>query len=321
MGLKKLSATLFIVGLLMTGEVLATSPKPEIHWNTPPLERGFTWAKKQGERRLLVKFDAPWCPSCRKLNKEVFQSPEGFWEMNGLMAFRVDFDDPANRSLVESYVILGLPTVLLLDGAGNQVARISGFEDKAAWMAKFREARQNGDPLPTLRGRLKQNPANPEHLLTLGRALLVRGDTAEGLALLERVSALSNAHARPHAAHALFLQGRYYHRVKQDPTRAQKLWHTLVTHHPESDYAGSALWWYARAQHELKQPQVAINLFDTQAKAGNTEALPQWYEFVLKHQLSSEIPRLRNAIKERLHTTTNPKEKATLQTLLANFTR
>ncbi len=321
MGFKKLSAALVVVGLLLTGDALATSPKPEIHWNAPPLDRGFTWARQQRDRRLLVKFDASWCPSCRALNQQVFQSPEGFWEMNGLMAFRVDFDDPANRSLVESYVILGLPTVLLLDGAGQQVGRVSGFEDKAAWLTEFKEARQTGDPLPALRARVQATPTHPGHTLELGRALLVRGDIAEGLTLLERVGTLDHQPGHPHGAYALFLQGRYYHRVKQDPRRAQVFWHTLVTGHPDSDYAGSALWWYARAQHELKQPQVAIDLFDAQAKGGNTSALPQWFEFVIKHQLSSQIPRLRTAIKTRLQHTTSPKERATLQTLLQKFTR
>ncbi len=208
-------------------------------WNTPPLDKHLADAKKANSM-VVLKFDASWCPSCQDLKKEVFQTDAGEKAFEGLIPVVVDFDIPANRILVERYVVLGLPTVVVLNAAGKQVGRIAGFETPADWLSEFSQARKGQGLLTDIAAKFNKSPTSPKVVLDYGHTLLVNGQIKEGLKHLKHAQSLDE---KAIAAEALFLQGRYFHRVKQDPKTAQGIWHQLVTGHSQSDYFKTGLWW------------------------------------------------------------------------------
>ena len=75
-------------------------------------------------------------------------------------------------------------------------------------------------------------------MLHLGQVLLERGHTVRGMALLEQVTWL--APRSEAAANALFVLGRYYHRVKQEPETARHVWRELASRFPTTGWAGGA---------------------------------------------------------------------------------
>ncbi|RLB50711.1 MAG: hypothetical protein DRJ42_18320 [Deltaproteobacteria bacterium] len=235
------------------------------------------------DRRVFVKFDAEWCSYCRKLEDEVLSTAEGASITEDMIAVTFDFDDEENRALVEQYVVLGLPTSLVLTADGTQVGRIQGYHGREEWVSELVAATSAIDPVPALRAAHEAAPDDPEKTLRLGEALLVRGTPDEGEALIERASwAAQDEEAPDVGAEALFVLGRYYHRVRRDPRTARHVWRELAARYPESDWAGGAWWWYAKAEAEIGQVGLGAAILRRRAEDNPraTGIVMQWGEYV-----------------------------------------
>ena len=248
---------------------LASRPSPVraegVTWTTSTLDEALADARAR-DGRVLVKFEAAWCTVCRQLDREVLQTPAGGALTADAIALRFDFDDPANRPLVERFVVLELPTVLVLTPDGHQVGRLDGYDGRDAWLAAAQRAMTADDPIPGLRARFVERPDDPALARELGEALLVRGFPTEGEALLERVTFMEGDAARGPNADALYLLGRYHHRVRRDPRVARHYWRELATRFPESDYAPGAYFWYAKAEVELGHGEEGLLVLEQHAR-------------------------------------------------------
>ena len=93
------------------------------------------------EDRLIV-FSAPaWCGPCRDLERDVIGSKE--WNALECEASVVDFDE--DRALAKRRGVKSVPTAILLDSEGNEIARKVGYRGEPAkvWLAPFiREKRR-----------------------------------------------------------------------------------------------------------------------------------------------------------------------------------
>ena len=162
-------------------------------------------------------------------------------------------------------------------------------------------------------------PNDPVATLRLGQALLVRGSAGEGEALLERTTWMADGgddRADEAAAEALFLLGRYYHRVRQDPATSRHVWRELAARFPESDWAAGAWWWYGKAEAELGRTDVGVAALRgrAQREPDSVSAVSQWAEYVLEHHLHSERTAARAAV-ERLVPAAEAEERAELEEL------
>jgi hypothetical protein len=243
---------------------------------------------RASHRRVLVKFDAVWCPSCKALDREVIQTREGAAIAEKLIAVRFDFDDEANRPLTEKYVVMTLPLVLVLDSDGVEVGRISGYEGKDKWLLEVRAATIAEDPVPALRAAWAARPQDPKAAVALGEALLVRGKPDEGEALLERVTWMQGA--REEAAQALFLLGRYHQRVRKDSRTARHIWRELASRFPDSEWAAGAWSWHAKAQAEIGQRELGLIALQSHVRTSpkSTDAAADLASYVVKHKLEAE---------------------------------
>ncbi len=88
------------------------------------LAQGLQEAQKAG-KPVLVDFSAAWCGWCKKLEQDTFPDP-GVQDLLGrYVLVRVDAD--RHPELVKQYGVKGLPTLLMLDGAGKLIRRVEGF--------------------------------------------------------------------------------------------------------------------------------------------------------------------------------------------------
>jgi thiol-disulfide isomerase/thioredoxin len=241
---------------------------------------------RQEKRRVLLEFSASWCPSCKALEAEVLSTRDGVELAAGLLPLRVDFDAESSRPLVERYVVLSLPTVVVLTPEGEQVGRVEGYDGRDDWLAKARDAVRSNDPLPALRAALNARPDDLATRLRLGHALLVRGETADGEAFLEGVVWQADARHAAEAAEALFVLGRYYQRVKRDPATARHVWRELATRFPDSEWASGAWWWYAKAQVDLGRHEAGFVALRSRAQKtpDHIDAVLELGELVASHE-------------------------------------
>jgi len=76
---------------------------------------------KENNKFILADMSAIWCPSCRKLDKQVFsnQSVKKIIEEHYIFT-RLEYESKQGKAFMEKYDIKGFPTILILDGDGKK---------------------------------------------------------------------------------------------------------------------------------------------------------------------------------------------------------
>jgi len=113
--------------------VVAQVQAAELSWTTNLPEA----IKKAKAEKKLVMVDftgSDWCGWCIKLDKEVFSQPEFVtYAEKSLVPVKIDFPrklqqsdelKKANQALQKKYKIEGYPTVVILNGEGEEVDRL-----------------------------------------------------------------------------------------------------------------------------------------------------------------------------------------------------
>jgi len=136
-----------LVGLLTLSTILSAGAE-ELEWLTD-VPAALAKAKAENKIVFMDFTGSDWCGWCMKLKSDVFSQPQftAFARANFVM---VELDYPhskpqsdalkeANAALATQYDVHGYPTVILLNGAGDQVWKTVGFlrDGLPAYMAEF----------------------------------------------------------------------------------------------------------------------------------------------------------------------------------------
>ena len=134
------AASLFF---LIPGVQLLTATTP--HKVSYPVKTLDVWKK---DKPTVIDFRADWCVACVELENETFSHPEiaGHFERDEWDMVRVDMTtmDDSKRQIAKDYEVVGLPTVLLVDGNGRvcKSLKLIGFEGPQDFLKRMRHAMQ-----------------------------------------------------------------------------------------------------------------------------------------------------------------------------------
>lgn len=81
------------------------------------------------EKPVLAVFGALWCPPCRKLDKEVFSDPQVQTTIHSDFAFTRLNHDSEDRIWFQKYGVDRFPTLIAIDGNGNEISRLKTTYD------------------------------------------------------------------------------------------------------------------------------------------------------------------------------------------------
>ncbi|HTD53127.1 MAG TPA: cytochrome c biogenesis protein CcdA, partial [Thermoanaerobaculia bacterium] len=96
-------------------------------------------------RPAVIDFAATWCAPCLELDHKTFVEPRVREALSRRALFKADLTraaSPESIALTEKYQILGVPTVIFLDAAGNErkELRLVGFEGPEEFLARLAKA-------------------------------------------------------------------------------------------------------------------------------------------------------------------------------------
>lgn len=117
----------------------APSPSGAIEWLASE-EEGRAKATAEG-KPVLLDFGASWCNACMELEHKTFPDENVRAEASRFVSIHVDATDdenPETKRLSEKYKIVGLPTVIMLDKAGNEIVRFNEFVPPEKFVAAMK---------------------------------------------------------------------------------------------------------------------------------------------------------------------------------------
>jgi thiol:disulfide interchange protein DsbD len=95
---------------------------PGVAWQ--PYSDELLQTARQQNQPAIIDFSANWCSPCRELEDITFHHPEVVRLANeGFLMAKVDLTgagDPRHAALLQRYHVRGVPTVVFLDGRGNE---------------------------------------------------------------------------------------------------------------------------------------------------------------------------------------------------------
>lgn len=119
----------------------AVAPVSGVHppgWGSD-LEGALATARTSN-RKVVVDFQAKWCPPCKKLNSEVLSTPAVSKALEDFERVMVDIDE--DGAAASRYGVRGTPTIVFLDPGGNPITRRVGFIPEPAFLQAVDEAQQ-----------------------------------------------------------------------------------------------------------------------------------------------------------------------------------
>ncbi|MEP6767710.1 MAG: cytochrome c biogenesis protein CcdA [Acidobacteriota bacterium] len=96
-------------------------------------------------RAAVIDFSADWCLPCRELEEKTFSDPRVRVELERRGLYKADLTKSGSRevaALSDKYAILGVPTLVFLDAAGQERRdlRLVGFESPEDFLARLAKA-------------------------------------------------------------------------------------------------------------------------------------------------------------------------------------
>lgn len=119
--------------------VPAQEERHPVVWRPAAEERAVTERARAKGRPVVVRFWASWNMSDRELERAL-AAPAVAAELERYETIGVDAtddEDPAAEALKAKYRVVGLPTLIALDGNGNEAWRILQFENAEALVKKL----------------------------------------------------------------------------------------------------------------------------------------------------------------------------------------
>lgn len=133
-GLRGFAPELLPVGGGVAGEE-AGAAHAEPAWLADEAE-AFARAAREG-MPVVMDFWAEWCAACIELDHQTWNQPEVLALAERFVPVKMDMTarNDRNKARNERFGVIGMPTVIFFDSAGNELERFSGFKDARAMVA------------------------------------------------------------------------------------------------------------------------------------------------------------------------------------------
>jgi thiol:disulfide interchange protein DsbD len=119
--------------LLLAGVAFAIPRKHEGGAQWEKYDASKLAAARAAGKPVVIDFYADWCLPCKELDAKTFSDARVVKELDRFVRLKADLtaaDDATTVELTKQYAIVGVPTVVFIDAAGNEAAsaRLTGFE-------------------------------------------------------------------------------------------------------------------------------------------------------------------------------------------------
>jgi thiol:disulfide interchange protein DsbD len=132
---KAITLIVFLLGAILIFRALVpartvTAPTTAgVQWIVNDEQKALADASAEG-KPMIVDVYANWCAACVELDHKTYNRPEVVARLQNFVCLKLDFTHETEwvKEMKEKYRITGMPTVILYDPEGVEVARFTGFK-------------------------------------------------------------------------------------------------------------------------------------------------------------------------------------------------
>ena len=168
--MKKLTGC-FIAVVLM---VAAMPLMAQVKWSDKDF-KGTLAEADQTKSYVMIDFFATWCGPCKYLDRMTWSKAEvgDFLTKNHINAIKIDVDK--DKKTPNKYGIKAMPTIVVLNGKGEEINRFMGFRDAGYVVDFMKGILKDPRSIGELRKSVESNPDNIKDAYSLSRRMVAAG--------------------------------------------------------------------------------------------------------------------------------------------------
>lgn len=146
-------------------------------------------AKAKAEKKpILVDFFTEWCGWCKRLDKDTLADAAVAAYLKDYVNLKIDAEKGEGPALAKNFAVPGFPTLIVVDGSGEEVDRIGGYMKPADFLKTLKEF-QSGNSFQSLQKQLAKTPSDTKVQFAMAGKWKERGQTEKAKELLGKVIA------------------------------------------------------------------------------------------------------------------------------------
>lgn len=143
---------------------------------------------KSQNKIVMVDVMTDWCKWCIELDNKVYAKAEvsDFANANQIN-YKIDAEKGEGVDFAQKYKIQGYPSILFLDGDGNEIDRVYGYVPMKDFKEMMMDYNRGINTFGYLQAEVEKNPGNIEARLKLSDKYSMYGDNDKAKALLNKI--------------------------------------------------------------------------------------------------------------------------------------
>ncbi len=148
---------------------------------------------KAESKVLMIDFYTDWCKWCVELDKKVYTNSEvADFANKNQVNWKIDAEKGEGIELAKKFQVAGYPTVVFVDGNGDEIDRIVGYLPVKDFLPAMKDFVSGKNTLKSLQATLSANANDIEANFRLGKKTLEVGNAGDAKKYLEKVVSLDS---------------------------------------------------------------------------------------------------------------------------------
>jgi len=161
-----------IIFIIMLFSISFSLKAEEIKFETGKFKEVLAKAKSEN-KILMIDFYTDWCKWCVELDKKVYTDKDVADFANAKQInWKVDAEKGEGIDLAKKYAVNGFPTIVFVDGSGDEVDRIVGYIPAKDFLKRIKEFNSGTDTYGSITKTLKKNPDDVKANYLMGERIL-----------------------------------------------------------------------------------------------------------------------------------------------------